>query len=159
MNRLYGTLLVTVIILPLIAPQHGIAVGATSTLSGRVVDLSGNPVAGFGLTLEPVPVEPISVEIIPVERNGIVDDSEHQPNITVLESRTDEMGHFSIHDIPPAKFRLTPFTESEHESAPSYEIVSMKIGTLTVHQHEPSPFGESRFPLNWTHTLRTLKSE
>ena len=141
------TLLAGVVGFLLIASLHGIAARATSILSGRVVDLKGNPVAGFGLTLEPVPVEPISVEIIPVERNGIVDDSEHQPNITVLESRTDEMGHFSIHDIPPAKFRLTPFTESEHESAASYEIVSMKIGTLTVHQHEPPPFGGIAFAI------------
>ena len=147
MNRLYCTFVVTVIVLLVMAPQHGIVVGGTSSLSGRVVDIEGLPVAGFGCTLEPVHVEPIPVEIIPVERDEIVDDAEHQPNITVLESRTDEMGRFTIHNVPPKRFRLAPYTTSDHGSVIDYEIVSMRVGAMTVHQHEPSPFGGIAFSI------------
>ena len=147
MNRLYCTFGVTAIVFLLMLPQYGIVAGGTSTLSGRVVDLEGQPVAGFGLTLKPVPVERLSAEIIPVERNEIVDNSEHQPNITVLETRTDELGRFTIHNIPPDRFRLAHYIKSDHESVTGYEIVSMKVGAMTVHQHEPSPFGGIAFAI------------
>ena len=135
MNRLCCTLVVTVIVLLFMAPQRGLVVEGTSTLSGRVVDMEGNPVPGFGLTLEPMPSESgnISAEII--------SDSEHQEEITIFVSRTDKMGRFSIHNIRSVKYRLASHTLSEHESTASHEIVSMKVGALTVHQHVPSPFG------------------
>lgn len=137
MNRIYCILLVSILVPLLIVPQGGIAASITATLSGRVVDVSGTPVAGFGIALEP----------IPVERDEFVDDSEHQPNITVFATRTDNMGRFSIRNFPPIKFQLVSFTGSEHESAANYDIVSMKVGAMTVHQHEPPPFGGIAFAI------------
>ena len=137
MNRIYCILVVSILVPLLIVPQGGIATSITAALSGRVVDVSGTSVAGFGIALEP----------IPVERDEFVDDSEHQPNITVFATRTDNMGRFSIRNFPPIKFRLVSFTGSEHESAANYDIVSMKVGAMTVHQHEPSPFGGIAFAI------------
>ena len=137
MNRLYCMLVVAVLVPLPILPQGGIATSITATLSGRVVDVSGTPVAGFGITLEPVPAE----------RDEIIDESGHQWTSTRLESRTDNMGQFSIHNIPPIKFQLASSTGSEHESAANYDIVSMKVGELTVHQIEPSPFGGIAFAI------------
>ena len=135
MNRLCWTLVVTVIVLLFMAPQRGLVVEGTSTLSGRVVDMEGNPVPGFGLTLEPMPSESGNITA------EIISDSEHQEEITIFVSRTDKMGRFSIHNIRSVKYRLASHTLSEHESTASHEIVSMKVGALTVHQHVPSPFG------------------
>ncbi|MDE0040731.1 MAG: lectin-like protein [Candidatus Poribacteria bacterium] len=146
MKRRYCAFVVTALLL-LMVPQHGIVAEGTSTLSGRVVDSEGQPVSGFGLTLEPVYVEPIPVEIIPAEHDQTGDDSEHQMNISDLESRTDEMGRFAIHNVPPKRFRLAPYTTPDRESVTGYEIVSMKIGAMTVHQHEPSPFGGIAFAI------------
>ena len=147
MNRRNCAFVLTIAALLLMVPQHGIVAEGTSTLSGRVVDSEGQPVAGFGLTLEPVHVEPIPVEIIPVEGDESVYDSEPQWNITALATRTDELGCFAIHNVPPQRFRLASYTTSDHESVMHYEIVSMKVGAMTVHQHEPPPFGGIAFTI------------
>lgn len=147
MNRRNCAFVLTIAALLLIVPQHGISAGGTSSLSGRVVDQEGQPVAGFGLILEPVHVEPIPVEIIPAELDETDDDLENQPNITVLETRTDELGRFAIHNIPPERFRLAPYTTSDHESVTDYEILSMKVGAMTVHQHQSAPFGGIAFAI------------
>ena len=145
MNRRYCTFVVTALLF--LVPQHGIVAEGTSTLSGRVVNLEGQPVAGFGLTLEPVHVEPIPVEIIPVEGDESVNDSEPQWNITALATRTDALGRFAIHNIPPQRFQLASYTKSDHESVMDYEIVSMKVGAMAVHQHQPPPFGGIAFAI------------
>ena len=141
MNRRYCAFVVTVTVLLFMVPQHGTVAGGMSSLSGRVVDMEGNPVPGFGLTLEPMPSE--SGEITA----EIINDSEYQEEIIVLESRTDELGRFAIHNVPPKRFRLVPYTTSDHESVTDYEIVSMKVGAMTVHQHEPAPFGGIAFAI------------
>lgn len=141
MNRLHFTLAVAGALFLLIVPQHGISADRTSSLSGRVVDLEGHPVPGFGLSLEPVHVEPIPVEIIPAERDETVDDSEPQTDTTAFATRTDKTGHFAIRNFPPQRFRLAQYTRFDRESEAEYEILSMKVGAMTVHQHEPAPFG------------------
>ncbi|MDE0504527.1 MAG: hypothetical protein OXI86_10645, partial [Candidatus Poribacteria bacterium] len=140
MKRLYSTLAVAGTLL-LIVPLYGIFAGGTSSLSGRVVDLQGQPVPGFGLILEPVRVEPIPVQPTPLERDENVDDSEHQSDVTAFVTRTDKSGRFAIHNFPPQKFQIAQYTRFERESVAEYEILSMQVGTMTVHQHEPAPFG------------------
>ncbi len=120
---------VTVALL-LVTSAQSIALKATSTLSGRVLDLKGNPVPGFRLILAPIP--PDSVE-------GI-NDSWFQGNNTAIVSRTDEMGRFSIRNIDPVKVRLEPYYKSDQESATGYELLSMKVGAVTVYQIELTPF-------------------
>ena len=83
----------------LLASVQSIALEATSSLSGRVLDLKGDPVSGFRLMLAPIP--PDSVEDI--------NDPWFQENMTFMDSRTDEMGRFSIRNIAPVKVRLEPF--------------------------------------------------
>lgn len=113
-------------------PIQSIAQEATSSLSGRVLDLKGNPVPGFRLVLSPTP--PASV--------GRINDSQYQANITVMESRTDDEGRFSIRDIAPIRVQLNSVFKSrtDHESATSHDIMSMKVGSVTVHPHQPSAF-------------------
>ena len=147
MNRLYSTLAVAGALLLLIVPQHGIFASGTSSLSGRVVDQEGQPVAGFGLILEPVPVEPNPVATVPVERDETVDDSARQSDTTAFATRTDKTGRFAIRDFPPQRFRLAQYTKFDHESVTDYEILSMKVGPMTVHQHEPAPFGGIAFAI------------
>ncbi len=116
----------------LTATVQSIALEAASSLSGRVLDLKGNPVSGFRLVLSPTP--PASV--------GSINDSQYQANFTVMESRTDDEGRFSIHDIAPIRVQLNSVFKSrtDHESATSHDIMSMKVGSVTVPPHQPSAF-------------------
>ena len=115
------------------------ALEATSSLSGRVLDLKGNPVSGFRLVLAPIPTE--SVESI--------DESWFQRYITFMksradmESRTDDEGRFSIRDIAPVRVQLNSVFKSrtDHESATGHDILSMKVGAVTVYPRQPSAFG------------------
>ena len=122
----------TVAFLLAASPQSA-ALKASSSLSGRVLDLRGHPVSGFRLIVAPIP--PDSVEDI--------NDSWFQENIAVMESRTDEKGRFSIRNIAPIKVRLDSGYKSrtDHESATGHEILSMKVGSVTVYPRQPSHFG------------------
>ena len=99
---------------------------ATSTLSGRVVGVDGNPIAG------------ISIAIHPPET---FDGGERQGHFFALESQTDDAGRFSIANIAPVSVQLVilPYDEPDHE------ILSAKMGLVTVYQQEPPPFGGITF--------------
>ena len=115
-------LLAGIMVFSFAASMQGIALEGTSTLSGRVVDLEGNPVAGFGLALLPFSLESVDA------------------TITLLESRSDEMGRFSMHNIPPVKVRLTPVSKFYHASGTSGGIISVKVAALTVYRQGYSPY-------------------
>ena len=120
----------------LLAAAQSIALEATSSLSGRVLDIKGNPVAGFRLVLAPTPTDLVES----------VDESWFQRYITFMKSRadmksrTDEMGRFSIRKIAQIKVQLDSDFKSktDHESAAGYEILSMKVGSVTVYPHRLS---------------------
>ena len=147
MNRRNCAFVLTIAALLLMVPQHGIVAEGTSTLSGRVVDSEGQPVAGFGLILEPVHVEPNPVATVPVERDETVDDSVRQSDTTAFATRTDKTGHFAFLNFPPKRFQLAQYTRFEGESVTDYEILSMKVGAMTVHQHQSAPFGGIAFAI------------
>ena len=107
------------------ALSYGVAQEATSILSGHVVDIKGNPVAGFVLAIEPF--EGV---------NGV----EQRGHIPSVESQTDAAGRFSISNIVPTSVQLVTQTSG-------YVIQFIKIGTVAVYQHEPSPFGGIAFTI------------
>lgn len=125
---------VTMVLLLAASPQS-IALKDSSSLSGLVLDLKGNPVSGFRLVLSPVP--PDSVESVNSSwLQGIV------ALMGLRKSRTDDEGRFSIRNIAPVKMRVDTVFKSrtDHESATSHEIISMKVGSVTVYPHQPSAF-------------------
>ena len=95
---------------------------ATSTLSGRVVDVDGNPIAGILIAIQP---------------SETFDGRERQGRFFVLKSQTDDAGRFSIANITPVSVQLVilPYDEPDHE------ILSIKMGLVTVYQQELPPFG------------------
>ncbi len=125
---------VTMVLLLAASPQS-IALKDSSSLSGLVLDLKGNPVSGFRLVLSPVP--PDSVESVNSSwLQGIV------ALMGLRKSRTDDEGRFSIRNIAPVKMRVDTVFKSrtDHESATGHEIISMKVGSVTVYPHQPSAF-------------------
>ena len=123
MNCLYFRLgliyLTAIVAFSLFASSHGIAQESTSTLSGRIVGVDGNPITGF-----PIAIQPFEV----------VDGVRRRGNDPLLESQTDDAGHFSILNIVPSAVQLV--TSPYH--APEYEILSIKIGLSIVYQNKMS---------------------
>ena len=101
------------------ASSHGIAQEATSTMSGRVVGVDGDPIAGLPIALQPF---------------DIVDGVQHLGYLSFLESQTDEAGHFSIANIVPVSVQLVVLPHD----APDYEILSVRIGMVTIYQDRMS---------------------
>ncbi len=130
MNRLYFRLnliaLTAIVALPLFASSHGIAQETTSTLSGRVVGVDGTPVAGF-----PIAIQPFEV----------VDGVRRRGNGPLLESRTDDAGHFTISDIVSSSVQLV----TPPYDAPEHDILSIKIGLAIAYQNKMSHPGGITF--------------
>ena len=99
--------------------SYGIAQEATSTLSGRVVGVDGKPIAGIPIALQPF---------------DVVNDVQHLGYLSFLESQTDEAGHFSIANIVPVSVQLVVLP---HDT-PDYEILSVRIGLVTIYQDRMS---------------------
>ena len=115
--------LTAIVALLLAVSPHSTAQETMSTLSGRVVDVEGNPVVGFTLA---------------VELFEGIHGEEPRETIPSLESQTDDAGRFSIPNIVPVSVQLVGYTSD-------YEIRSIKIGVMTVYQHESPPWGGIAF--------------
>lgn len=117
----------TAIVVLLFGPlSYSNAQEATSTLSGRVVGVNGNPIAGISIAIQP---------------SETFDGRERQGHFFVLDSQTDDAGRFSIANITPVSVQLVilPYDEPDHE------ILSIKMGLVTVYQQEQPPFGGIAF--------------
>ena len=113
-SRFRVPILVSVVALTLLFSWNGIAQNGKSSLSGRVVDTDGKPVARLGLAVKPVEIN-MGKEI------GSLAPLKSWPRAV-----TDEEGRFSIANINPISSRLVMFPE--HGSR--FEIVSVQIGDL-----------------------------
>ncbi len=91
-----------------------------ASFSGRVVDETGNPIAGLALV------------IVPCE----VDDA----SIAVYDAQTNDTGHFSITGIYPGKadFMLVPEYQNGLPLEPEYQLLSFKIGVSDYHPKDLS---------------------
>ena len=99
----------------------GITPKITSTFSGRVVDVEGNPVAELPLTMKPIKL----INGYAVAANGDF------PIFPV--DKSDEAGHFFITHAMSCPVQLIASSSTPQESQKSYELLSMKIGTITVY--------------------------
>ena len=110
--------------LSLIALSPCITEAENGTLSGVVIDTAGKPIAGFNINLSPA----------------------------FQMAKTDENGAFTFTNVPagPAQIMIPP-QQSGKDGKPTFnlepdnEIVSIKIGGITLYQGEPPPFGGMRF--------------
>ena len=118
--------LTTIVVLLFGALPYSNAQEATSTLSGRVIGVDGNPIAGIPIAIHP---------------SETFDGMERQGHFFVLPSQTDDAGHFSIANITPLSSQLVvlPYEEPDHE------ILSIKMGLVTVYQLQQPPFGAIAF--------------
>ena len=108
----------------LIAPVPCIGQAEAGTLSGTVLDTEGKPISGFTINLSPV--------------------------FKIL--KTDENGAFTFTNVPagPVQVIIPPRQFGENEKPtfnlePDAEIVSIKVGGITIYQSRQPPFGGINF--------------
>ena len=128
-SRSYVLILIGIITFTFAASSDSIAQNDKSSLSGRVVDTDGNPVAQLSLAVKPVKIS-MGQEI-----------GQLAPLASWPRGVTDAEGRFSISNIDPVSSRLVMFPE--HGSR--FEIVSVQIGDLIFRYYEVDGIG---FP-NW----------
>lgn len=151
--------LAVIVALSLLASSHSIAQDAMCTLSGRVVDVDGNPVAGLLIAIQSIEIS--NDELWPMYMIENVENV--AAAYTALpKSQTDEAGQFSITDLkpgliqflaqpakpPPGRVSLFGFSPSAI-FAPDAEVLSIQIGMLTFYrynQDEP-PLGGITFAI------------
>ena len=116
-RRLYVVALVGIVALTLLFSADSIAQEGKSSLSGRVVDMDGKPVAGLELAIKPVEI---------VEPRDMVP---RTPFASWSRVVTDKQGHFSFRNIDAGLSQFVMFPES----ASDFEIISAEIGDLTFY--------------------------
>ncbi len=162
MNRSYFrpnlTLLAVIVALLLISSSLGSAQDATSTLSGRVVDIDGNPIAEL-----PIAIQPFVVVDGEMEPAFLLKEFMPEAYAPLLKSQTDEAGRFSVTDIKPGPIQfvaqpahvpddgmLPPDFAPDDLFASDTEVLSIEIGAITFyppyHQEQP-PFGGITFAI------------
>lgn len=117
------TILAIIVLFLQIAATLAAAQKAACTLSGIVIDVEGNPIAGF------------TVGVQPYEE---IDGVQHMFG-PALEARTDDAGRFSITGIVPIPIRIGGTSQAESNMGEYFErgneIQAVKIGAATIHRH------------------------
>lgn len=135
-RRLYVVVLAGIVALTLLFSADSIAQEGKSSLSGRIVDTKGKPVAGLALAIKPVEM---------VESRDMVP---RTPFASWSRVVTDKEGRFAFHNIDAGSSQFVMFPES----ASDYEIISAEIGALTFYstaflRNFPTWFGKLTFTI------------
>ncbi|MYB95009.1 hypothetical protein F4054_04245 [Candidatus Poribacteria bacterium] len=135
-RRFRVVVLMGIVALTLLFSSDSIAQADQSSLSGRVVDTKGKPVAGLELGIKPVEITKPR-DIVP-----------RTPFASWLRAVTDKRGRFSFHSIDAGSSQFVMFPES----ASDFEIISLETGDLTFYstaflKNFPTSFGKLTFTL------------
>ncbi len=124
----FAPLLTAIVTLLLLVPSLSIAQEATCTLSGRVVDVEGNPVAGFPLIIQHTKL---------INGHAITLEADFSLSLSAA-NKTDDAGRFVIAEVMPGPVQLIGLPSMSEKSRKSYELLSMTIGKITFHPTIPS---------------------
>ena len=116
-SRFHVVILVGIIALTFAPSWDSVAQNGKSSLSGRVVDPDGKPVAGLELGIKPIEIKKPR-DMVP-----------RTPFSSWLRVVTNEEGHFSFPNIDAVSSQFVMFPES----ASDFEIISLEIGDLTFY--------------------------
>ena len=143
------TLLAVLVALSLLASSHSIAQDATCTLSGRVVDMEGNPFVNISIAIQ-------SFVVVDgwLGSAHLLKDFMPEAYTPPLISHTDAAGRFSLTGIRPGPIQFVarpaylPGDESpSSDLAPDAEVLSVEIGAITFYPlyYKHPPFGGLTF--------------
>lgn len=156
--RPHLTFLAVIVTLLLLTPSHTIAQDATCTLSGRVVDVNGNPVANLSIV-----IQPFAIVDGRLESAFLLKEFMPEAFVPLIKSQTDGAGRFSITGIKPGpiQFVAQPAHLPEdgllppdvYHLAPDAEVLSIEIGAIIFYPpyEKHPPFGGITFGIEPGH--------
>ena len=150
--RPYPTLLAAIVALLLLAPSLSIAQDTTCTLSGRVVDVEGNPIASLSIV-----IQPFAIVNGRMESAFLLKEFMPEAYVPLIKSQTDEAGRFSVTGVKPGPIQFV--TQPAHlpvdgmlspdlyDLAPDADVLSIEIGAMTFYPpyEKHPPFGGITF--------------
>ena len=147
------TLLLTAIVtLLLLAPSLSIAQDTTCTLSGRVVDVEGNPIASLSIV-----IQPFAIVDSRMESAFLLKEFMPEAYVPLIKSQTDGAGWFSVTGVKPGPIQLVAqpahlpvdgkLSPDLYDLAPDADVLSIEIGGVTFYPpyEKHPPFGGITF--------------
>ena len=146
------TLLTAIVALSLFASSPGTPQDTTYTLSGRVVDVDGKPIASLSIVIQPFAIV-----------NGWMESAfllkEFMPEAyaPLIKSQTDEAGRFSVTSVKPGPIQFVAqpahlpvngmLSPDLYDLAPDADVLSIEIGAITFYPpyEKHPPFGGITF--------------
>lgn len=122
-----------------VASSHNIAEKRTSTLSGRVVNMEGEPISGFRLAIHAI---------------DVIDGEMWQVLLPIHQLKTDAAGHFQVSDILPghAQFVVSPETDAFEADSEIHSVdvaglsfLPIDAPKLKISHHPTRPIFGARF--------------
>jgi hypothetical protein len=147
-------LLTAIVTLLLLAPSLSIAQDTTCTLSGRVVDVEGNPIASLSIV-----IQPFAIVDGRMESAFLLKEFMPEAYVPLIKSQTDEAGRFSVTGVKPGPIQFVAqpahlpvdgmLSPDLYDLAPDAEVLSIEIGAITFYPSEPGqpPFGGITFAI------------
>ena len=150
--RPYPTLLAAIVALLLLAPSLSIAQDTTCTLSGRVVDVEGNPIASLSIV-----IQPFAIVDGRMESAFLLKEFMPEAYVPLIKSQTDEAGRFSVAGVKPGPIQFVAqpahlpvdgmLSPNLYDLAPDADVLSIDIGAMTFYPpyEKHPPFGGITF--------------
>ena len=151
--RINLTLLLTAIVtLLLLASSYAIAQDITCTLSGRVVDIDGKPIASLSIV-----IQPFAIVDGRMESAFLLKEFMPEAYVPLIKSQTDEAGRFSVTGVKPGPIQFVAqpahlpvdgmLSPDLYDLAPDAEVLSIEIGAMTFYPpyEKHPPFGGITF--------------
>ena len=144
-------LLAAIVTLSLFLSPYTIAQDTTCTLSGRVVDVEGNPLVNL-----PILIQSFAIVDGWLESTHLLKDFMPEAYVPPLISHTDAAGRFSVTGIKPGPIQFVahptylPADEPlSSDLAPDVEVLSIAIGAITFYPPyaKHPPFGGITFAI------------
>ena len=157
-------LLVVIVTLLLLAPLPSIAQDTTCTLSGRVVDVEGNPIVDLSIV-----IQPFAIVDSRMESAFLLKEFMPEAYVPLIKSQTDEAGQFSVTGVKPGTIQFVAqpghlpvdgmLSPDLYDLAPDADVLSIEIGAVTFYPpyEKHPPFGGITFGIEPGAHLENVK--
>ena len=134
------------------------------TLSGRVVDVDGNPIASL-----PIVIQPFAIVDGRMESAFLLKEFMPEAYVPLIKSQTDEAGRFSVTGVKPGPIQLVAqpahlpvdgiLSPDLYDLAPDADVLSIEIGAVTFYPpyEKHPPFGGITFGIEPGAHLENVK--
>ena len=157
-------LLTAIVTLLLLAPSLSIAQDTTCTLSGRVVDVEGNPIASLSIV-----IQPFAIVDGRMESAFLLKEFMPEAYVPLIKSQTDEAGRFSVTGVTPGPIQFVAqpahlpvdgmLSPDLYDLAPDADVLSIEIGAMTFYPpyEKHPPFGGITFGIESSTHLENVE--